>query len=55
MSLCLFQLTYLMSMKYKGFEVSQVLFKSSSFCKRFGLCNNHSQGQDAEWKTYITI
>ena len=41
--------------KIQEFDVIQVLFKPSSIFQRFDWYNNHSQGEDVEWKIYITV
>ena len=41
--------------KMQEFDVIQVLFKRSSFFQRFDWYNSHSQGEDVEWKIYITV
>ena len=37
------------------FNAIQVLVKSSSIFQHFDWYNSHSQGQDVEWKIYITV
>ena len=41
--------------KIQEFDVIQFLFKPSSIFQRFDWHNSHSQGEDVEWKIYITI
>ena len=40
--------------KIQEFDVIQVLFKPSSIFQRFDWYNSNSQGEDVEWKVYIT-
>ena len=41
--------------KIQEFDVIEVLFKPSSIFQRFDWYNKHSQGEDVEWKIYITV
>ena len=41
--------------KIQEIDIIQVLFKASSIFQRFNWYNSHSQGEDVEWKTHITI
>ena len=41
--------------KIQEFDIIQVLFKPSSIFQRFDWYNSHSQGEDVEWKIYITV
>ena len=41
--------------KIQEFDVIQVLFKPSLISQCFDWYNSHFQGEDVEWKIYITI
>ena len=41
--------------KIQEFRVIKVLFKLSSIFQCFDWYNSHSQGEDVEWKIYITV
>ena len=41
--------------KIQEFDIVQVLFKLSSIFQRFDWYNSHSQGEDVEWKIYVTV
>ena len=41
--------------KMQDFDVIQFLFKPSSIFEYFDWYNTHSQGEDVQWKIYITV
>ena len=41
--------------KIQEFDVIEVLLKPSSIFQCFNRYNSHFQGQDVEWKIYITV